>query len=33
MRSFSKALPSMKLVEDMVLVFIILRENAKTVQL
>jgi len=33
MRSFSKVSPSVKLAEGKVLVFVILRENAKTVLL
>ena len=33
MRSLSKMLPSVKFAEDNGLVFVILRENAKTVQL
>jgi len=32
-RSFTKMLPSVKFAEAKVLVFVILRENAKTVQL
>jgi len=32
-RSFSTMLPSVKFAEDKVLVFVILRENAKIVQL